>query len=160
MSSIGNESDSSMISNVEGKKMRKKKDKDKEKSKDKDKGKIKGKENDMDIDNVKTNANKKKLSKIIMEDSEEENISVKKHSSISNGKETNNSENGTSSNNESTYDKKSEFRVPLMERLKKRNAKINEMPGFQFTSFGKKAKKDFDDFSDIELDFNDKSKFF
>ena len=160
VSSIGNESDSSMISNVEGKKMRKKKDKDKEKSKDKDKGKIKGKENDMDIDNVKTNANKKKLSKIIMEDSEEENISVKKHSSISNGKETNNSENGTSSNNESTYDKKSEFRVPLMERLKKRNAKINEMPGFQFTSFGKKAKKDFDDFSDIELDFNDKSKFF
>ena len=160
VSSIGNESDSSMISNVEGKKMRKKKDKDKEKSKDKDKGKIKGKENNMDIDNVKTNANKKKLSKIIMEDSEEENISVKKHSSISNGKETNNSENGTSSNNESTYDKKSEFRVPLMERLKKRNAKINEMPGFQFTSFGKKAKKDFDDFSDIELDFNDKSKFF
>ena len=160
VSSIGNESDSSMISNVEGKKMRKKKDKDKEKSKDKDKGKIKGKENDMDIDNVKTNANKKKLSKIIMEDSEEENISVKKHSSISNGKETNNSENGTSSNNESTYDKKSEFRVPLMERLKKRNAKINEMPEFQFTSFGKKAKKDFDDFSDIELDFNDKSKFF
>ena len=95
-----------------------------------------------------------------MEDSEEDNISVKKHSSISNGKETNNSENGTSSNNDSIYGNKNEFRVPLMERLKKRNAKINEMPGFQFTSFGKKAKRDFDDFSDIELDFNDKSKFF
>ena len=95
-----------------------------------------------------------------MEDSEEEDISVKKHFSISNGKETNNSENGTSSNNDSIYGNKSEFKIPLMERLKKRNAKINEMPGFQFTSFGKKAKRDLDEFSDIELDFNDKSKFF
>ena len=156
MSSIANESDSSILSDGGAKKLRKKKDKDKEKSKDK----VKGKENDSDADNIKKNERKKKLSKIIMEDSEEENISVKKHSSISNGKETNNSENGTSSNNDSIYGNKSEFKIPLMERLKKRNAKINEMPGFQFTSFGKKAKRDLDDFSDIELDFNDKNKFF
>ena len=156
ISSINNESDSSILSAE--KKLRKKKDnvKDKEKSKEKKKGK----ENDTDADNVKINERKKKLSKIIMEDSEEENISVKKHFSISNGKETNNSENGTSSNNDSIYGNKSEFKIPLMERLKKRNAKINEMPGFQFTSFGKKAKRDLDEFSDIELDFNDKSKFF
>ena len=158
ISSINNESDSSILSGGAEKKLRKKKDnvKDKEKSKEKKKGK----ENDTDADNVKINERKKKLSKIIMEDSEEENISVKKHFSISNGKETNNSENGTSSNNDSIYGNKSEFKIPLMERLKKRNAKINEMPGFQFTSFGKKAKRDLDEFSDIELDFNDKSKFF
>ena len=158
ISSINNESDSSILSGGAEKKLRKKKDnvKDKEKSKEKKKGK----ENDTDADNVKINERKKKLSKIIMEDSEEENISVKKHFSISNGKETNNSENGNSSNNDSIYGNKSEFKIPLMERLKKRNAKINEMPGFQFTSFGKKAKRDLDEFSDIELDFNDKSKFF
>ena len=158
ISSINNESDSSILSGGAEKKLRKKKDnvKDKEKSKEKKKGK----ENDTDADNVKINERKKKLSKIIMEDSEEENISVKKHFSISNGKETNNSENGTSSNNDSIYGNKSEFKIPLMERLKKRNAKINEMPGFQFTSFGKKAKRDLDEFSDIELDFNDKNKFF
>jgi len=141
ISSINNESDSSILSGGAEKKLRKKKDnvKDKEKSKEKKKGK----ENDTDADNVKINERKKKLSKIIMEDSEEENISVKKHFSISNGKETNNSENGTSSNNDSIYGNKSEFKIPLMERLKKRNAKINEMPGFQFTSFGKKSQKRF-----------------
>ena len=45
--------------------------------------------------------------------------------------------------------------------LKKRNAKINEMPSFKLTTnFGKKIKRDFDDFSDINFDFNDKDKFF
>ena len=158
MSSINNESENSMISNGEKKTIRKKKDKNKEKSKDKiiDKGK----ENDKDADNLQNNFYKKKMSKVIMEDSDEENISVKKIGSISNGKDTNMSENGTSSNNESTYGNKSLFKVPLMERLKKRNPQINEMPGFKFTSFGKKAKREFDDFSDIEFDFNDKEKFF
>ena len=178
MSSI-NESDNSVISSGEGKKLRKKKDsngkdkskekiKDKNKNKDKDKGKENvnsndGSSNSNEDDIYKKNALKKKMSKIIMEDSDEEDISVKKISSNSNGKDTyntNNSENGTSSNNDSTFGNKSIFKVPLMERLKKRNDKINDMPGFQFTSFGKKAKREFDEFSDIEFDFNDKDKFF
>ena len=176
MSSI-NESDNSVISSGEGKKLRKKKDsnakdKSKEKIKDKNKNKDNGKENvnsndgssnGNEDDIYKKNALKKKMSKIIMEDSDEEDISVKKISSNSNGKDTyntNNSENGTSSNNDSTFGNKSIFKVPLMERLKKRNVKINDMPGFQFTSFGKKAKREFDEFSDIEFDFNDKDKFF
>ena len=95
-----------------------------------------------------------------MEDSDEDNISVKKNFVVSNGKDTNNSENGTSSNNDSTYGNKSMFKQPLMERLKKRNPQINEMPAFKLTSFGKKMKKDFDDFSDLEFDFNEKDKFF
>ena len=178
LSSI-NESDNSVISSGEGKKLRKKKDsngkdkskekiKDKNKNKDKDKGKENvnsndGSSNGNEDDIYKKNALKKKMSKIIMEDSDEEDISVKKISSNSNGKDTyntNNSENGTSSNNDSTFGNKSIFKVPLMERLKKRNDKINDMPGFQFTSFGKKAKREFDEFSDIEFDFNDKDKFF
>ena len=176
LSSI-NESDNSVISSGEGKKLRKKKDsngkdKSKEKIKDKNKNKDNGKENvnsndgssnGNEDDIYKKNALKKKMSKIIMEDSDEEDISVKKISSNSNGKDTyntNNSENGTSSNNDSTFGNKSIFKVPLMERLKKRNVKINDMPGFQFTSFGKKAKREFDEFSDIEFDFNDKDKFF
>ena len=176
LSSI-NESDNSVISSGEGKKLRKKKDsnnkdKSKEKVKDKNKIKDKGKENNNGNDGssngneddiMKKNALKKKMSKIIMEDSDEEDISVKKISTNSNGKDTyntNNSENGTSSNNDSTFGNKSIFKVPLMERLKKKNVKINEMPGFQFTSFGKKAKREFDEFSDIEFDFNDKDKFF
>ena len=176
LSSI-NESDNSVISSGEGKKLRKKKDcnnkdKSKEKVKDKNKIKDKGKENNNGNDGssngneddiMKKNALKKKMSKIIMEDSDEEDISVKKISTNSNGKDTyntNNSENGTSSNNDSTFGNKSIFKVPLMERLKKKNVKINEMPGFQFTSFGKKAKREFDEFSDSEFDFNDKDKFF
>ena len=159
-SSINNESDASMISNEEKKIIRKKKVKDKEK--DKDTISVDGKENDKDAENLKNNFYKKKMSKIIMEDSDEENISVKKNFTISNGKakDTNMSENGTSSNNDSLYGNKSLFKEPLMERLKKKNPKINEMPGFKFTSFGKKAKREFDDFSDIEFDFNDKEKFF
>ena len=158
MSSLTNESDDSMISNGGPKKLRKKKDKDKEKTKDS----TTGKENDDNNNKEKPskNINKKKLNKIIMEDSEEEDISVKKDSAISNGKDTNMSENNTSSNNDSTYEKNNPFKVPLMERLKKRNAKINEMPEFQITGFGKKARRDFDDLSDIEFDFNDKDKFF
>lgn len=158
MSSLTNESDDSMISNGGPKKLRKKKDKDKEKTKDS----TTGKENDDNNNKEKPskNINKKNLNKIIMEDSEEEDISVKKDSAISNGKDTNMSENNTSSNNDSTYEKNNPFKVPLMERLKKRNAKINEMPEFQITGFGKKARRDFDDLSDIEFDFNDKDKFF
>ena len=158
MSSLTNESDDSMISNGGPKKLRKKKDKDKEKTKDSTTGKENDDNNDKEIPSK--NINKKKLNKIIMEDSEEEDISVKKDSAISNGKDTNMSENNTSSNNDSTYEKNNPFKVPLMERLKKRNAKINEMPEFQITGFGKKARRDFDDLSDIEFDFNDKDKFF
>ena len=161
MSSINNESDNSMISTGEKKTLKKKKDKDKDKMKDKDKEKNtdSGKSKDKGGENSNNNINKKKLSKIIMEDSDEENISVKKVSSISNGKDTNMSEEGTSSNNDSLYGNKM-FKMPLMERLKKKNAKINEMPGFQLTGFGKKAKREFDSLSDIEFDFNDKDKFF
>ena len=84
-SSINNESDASMISNEEKKIIRKKKVKDKEK--DKDTISVDGKENDKDAENLKNNFYKKKMSKIIMEDSDEENISVKKNFTISNGKD-------------------------------------------------------------------------
>ena len=144
-----------MINNGDPKKQRKKKDKDKEKNKEKDK------EKDKDKENESANIKKKKLSKIIMEESDEDNISVKKNGSTSNGNDTNMSENGTSSNNDSIYEKKNMFKEPLLERLKKRNSKINEMPSFKLTTnFGKKIKRDFDDFSDINFDFNDKDKFF
>ena len=159
MSSINNESDNSMVSTGEKKVLRKKKDKDKTKDKDKEKNTDSGKSKDKGGENSNNNINKKKLSKIIMEDSDEENISVKKISNISNGKDTNMSEDGTSSNNDSLYANKM-FKVPLMERLKKRNAKINEMPGFQFTNFGKKVKREYDDLSDFEFDFNDKDNSF
>ena len=155
VSSISEDSEFSMINNGDPKKQRKKKDKDKEKNKEKDK------EKDKDKENESVNIKKKKLSKIIMEESDEDNISVKKNGSTSNGKDTNMSENGTSSNNDSIYEKKNMFKEPLLERLKKRNAKINEMPSFKLTTnFGKKIKRDFDDFSDINFDFNDKDKFF
>ena len=155
VSSISEDSEFSMINNGDPKKQRKKKDKDKEKNKEKDKVKDKDKENES------ANIKKKKLSKIIMEESDEDNISVKKNGSTSNGKDTNMSENGTSSNNDSIYEKKNMFKEPLLERLKKRNAKINEMPSFKLTTnFAKKIKRDFDDFSDIDFDFNDKDKFF
>ena len=53
------------------------------------------------------------------------------------------------------------FKMPLMERLKKRNVKIDKMSSFKLTSFGKKAKRSgVVDLSDIEFDFNDKDKFF
>ena len=159
ISSINNESDNSMISTGEKKILKKKKDKDKMKDKDKEKNTDSGKSKDKGGENSNNNINKKKLSKIIMEDSDEENISVKKVSSISNGKDTNMSEEGTSSNNDSLYGNKM-FKMPLMERLKKKNAKINEMPGFQFTSFGKKVKREYDDLSDFEFDFNDKDNSF
>ena len=95
-----------------------------------------------------------------MEDTDEDNISVKKTGKISNGKDSNASGDDTSSNNDSIFTNKNLFKEPLMERLKKRNVKINEMPGFQLTGFGKKAKREFDSLSDIEFDFNDKDKFF
>ena len=144
---------------MEKKKILKKK-KDKVKDKDKEKSTDSGNMNNKDDENSINNIHKKKPSKIIMEDSDEENISVKKVSNISNGKNTNMTEDGTSSNNDSLYMNNKMFKEPLMERLKKRNGKINEMPGFQFTSFGKKVKREFDDLSDLEFDFSDKNKFF
>ena len=157
MSSINNESDNtSTISNGEKilKKKKVKKINDKEKNIDKGKEKTKGEEN---LNNITTN---KKMSKIIMEDTDEDNISVKKTGKVSNGKDSNASGDDTSSNNDSIFTNKNLFKEPLMERLKKRNVKINEMPGFQLTGFGKKAKREFDSLSDIEFDFNDKDKFF
>ena len=50
--------------------------------------------------------------------------------------------------------------MPLMERLKKKNMKIDGMSSFKLTSFGKKAKRSgLEELSDIELDFDDKNKF-
>ena len=160
MSSINNESDTSNISNGDKKILKKKKDKDK-KAKENEKNSESGKEKNKQGENTNNNIRKdKKISKIIMEDSDEDNISVKKKGRVSNGKVTNNSDEGTSSNNDSLYADKNLFKVPLMERLKKRNVKIDEMPGFQFTGFGKKAKREFDNLSDIEFDFNDKENSF
>ena len=159
MSSINNESDTSNISNGDKKILKKKKDKDK-KNKEKEKNTDSGEEKNKQGENTNNVMKNKKISKIIMEDSDEDNISVKKKGKVSNGKVTNNSDDGTSSNNDSSYADKNLFKVPLMERLKKRNVKIDEMPGFQFTGFGKKAKREFDNLSDIEFDFNDKENSF
>jgi len=73
------------------------------------------------------------------------------------GKETNISGNDISSN--SSTDNKSMFKAPLMERLKKKNVKIDGMSSFKLTNFGKKAKRSgLVDLSDFDFDFNDKDK--
>ena len=60
------------------------------------------------------------------------------------------------SSNSST-ENRSMFKVPLMERLKKKNTKIDGMPSFKLTNFEKKAKRNgLLDLSDFDLDFNDK----
>jgi DNA topoisomerase-2 len=105
-----------------------------------------------------TDASKK--GKAIKEESDEE----KKDESFSNnlvstnGKDTSMSFMDLSSN--SSIDNKSMFKLPLMERLKKKNMKIDGMSYFKLTSFGKKAKRSgLEELSDIELDFDDKNKF-
>ena len=101
-----------------------------------------------------------KKGKVIKEESDEE----KKDESFSNnlvstnGKDTSVSFMDLSSN--SSIDNKSMFKMPLMERLKKKNMKIDGMSSFKLTSFGKKAKRSgLEELSDIELDFDDKNKF-
>ena len=132
------ESDISFTSN-EGKKKRNRKKKEEKDEKNKKKG--------------------SKNKKVIFEESDEE----KKESETNiddntNGKDTNIS--GNDINSISSGDNKSMFKMPLMERLKKRNMKIDGMSSFKLTNFGKKAKRDgLSDLSDIEFDFNDKDKF-
>ena len=140
------ESDISITSNAGKKKGRKKKD-------DKDDNKI-------TREKEKEKQSKTKNKKIIIEESDEEKESqiTSKNSKLY-GKETSISGNDISSN--SSGDNKSMFKMPLMERLKKRNVKIDKMSSFKLTSFGKKAKRSgVVDLSDIEFDFNDKDKFF
>jgi DNA topoisomerase-2 len=140
------ESDISVTSNAGKKKGRKKKD-DKDDNKE-----IREKE--------KEKQSKTKNKRIIIEESDEEKESqiTSKNSKLY-GKETSISGNDISSN--SSGDNKSMFKMPLMERLKKRNVKIDKMSSFKLTSFGKKAKRSgVVDLSDIEFDFNDKDKFF
>jgi DNA topoisomerase-2 len=113
------------------------------------------KKNDTEINktNTSTNIKKTKNKKVITEDSEEEkdessrfNTNIK----ASKGKDSN-------TNNDSSTDNKSTFKAPLMERLKKKNAKIDEISSFKLTNFGKKAKRTgLVDLSDFDLDFNDK----
>ena len=76
-----------------------------------------------------------------------------------NGKDASISENDVTTN--ASDDNKTMFKMPLMERLKKRNMKIDGIPSFKLTSFGKKAKRTgLADLSEIEFDFNDKDKIF
>ena len=135
------ESDISVTSNGGKKRGKKKKDDNKE-TKEKEK------------------QSKTKNKKIIIEESDEEKESqITSKNSKAYGKETSISGNDISSN--SSGDNKSMFKMPLMERLKKRNVKIDKMSSFKLTSFGKKAKRSgIVDLSDIEFDFNDKDKFF
>ena len=61
----------------------------------------------------------------------------------------------------SSGDNKGLFKLPLMERLKKKNMKIDGMSSFKLTNFGKKAKRSgLADLSDFDFDFNEKDKFF
>ena len=79
-----------------------------------------------------------------------------------NAKDTNISGNDISSMS-SNDNNKNLLKMPLMERLKRKNKnmKIDGMSSFNLTSFGKKAKRSgLADLSDIEFDFNDKDKFF
>ena len=140
------ESDISITSNAGKKKGRKKKD-------DKD-------DNKVTREKEKEEQSKTKNKKIIIEESDEEKESqTTNKNSKAYGKETSISGNDISSN--SSGDNKSMFKMPLMERLKKRNVKIDKMSSFKLTSFGKKAKRSgVVDLSDIEFDFNDKDKFF
>ena len=117
---------------------------------------------------VKTRGMKKKNDKekdsnfknerIILEENDEE-----KGDSVDNSinrKKTNISLKEVSSN--TSDDNKSIFSLPLMERLKLRNKKIDEMSSFKLNeNIGKKAKKNtLRDLSEIEIDFNDKEKFY
>ena len=101
-----------------------------------------------------------KKGKVIKEESDEEKKDESFGNNLvsTNGKDTNVSFMDLSSN--SSIDNKSMFKMPLMERLKKKNMKIDGMSSFKLTSFGKKAKRSgLEDLSDIELDFDDKNKF-
>ena len=104
--------------------------------------------------------NKSKNGKIIIEENDEE----KKLDSVNNNMSTNGKDSSISINDVSSNasdDNKTMFKMPLMERLKKRNMKIDGIPSFKLTSFGKKAKRTgLADLSEIEFDFNDKDKIF
>ena len=103
--------------------------------------------------NTSTNTKRTKNKKVITEESDEEkDESSRFYTNIkaSKGKDSN-------TNNDSSTENKSTFKAPLMERLKKKNAKIDEISSFKLTNFGKKAKRTgLVDLSDFDLDFNDK----
>ena len=118
------------------------------------KKKEEGKENEKKSD--------KKSKKIIMEESDEDQnkLEIIIKNKPNNAKDTTSiGENNIPSS--SSGDTKGIFKLPLLERVKKRNMKIDGMSSFKLTSFGKKAKRSgLADLSDIEFDFNDKEKFF
>lgn len=101
-----------------------------------------------------------KKGKVIKEESDED----KKDESFNNLASTNGKDTSMSFmdlSSTSSIDNKSMFKMPLMERLKKKNMKIDGMSSFKLTSFGKKAKRSgLEELSDIELDFDDKNKLF
>ena len=150
-SGYSSETDISTNSNGGQRRNRKKKEDDKEKEKEKEKGK-------------KTDIKNKK---VIMEETDEDNnepeiLIDNDNNNSTNAKDTNISGNDISSMS-SNDNNKNLLKMPLMERLKRKNKnmKIDGMSSFNLTSFGKKAKRSgLADLSDIEFDFNDKDKFF